>query len=247
METNIERAWNLIDEKGAVEGQEFDICFKEGEKECRLKLNWEDMGTTRCLNKCVVPCIQSAEGTEKRAFLKSLKQACSQKKADGDIWPHIGWNAFSERKVFAFSNCVITRKGLDRNSYADIEGYCLEGAETFQWDSREWRENVLLRMCVLLGDGPDEFLPVFFSNMAAALNLPLAKENLSPNLLLWLAGSPGSGKTEVALNLGTYVNRGEGYDRIRRVQNLVSANVKPRVIADRLECCHSNVCVPTVL
>lgn len=138
----------------------------------------------------------------------------------------IGWNTIDDKPVFAFSNCCVTQTGLNYGSYADVEGFDLMVSENFE-PSMEYARMRFLELMNILEKKPDILYPVFFMNIAALLNHMLGKKGRAPSLIMWLGGRPGSGKTELACALGSFINK-DIQNRAKIARKLFSAFGRPR-------------------
>jgi len=184
------------------------------------------------------------EGVSETKYLKQLRQygASDLKAAQGELamaiskalerginayrFVDIGWNMMDENTVFAFSNCCVTPDGINYQSFADIEGFDLIVSETFT-PSMKCARMRFLELMNILGKKSEVLYPVFFMNIAALLNKILGNNGRAPALIMWLGGRPGSGKTELACALGSFLNK-DIYNRTKITRKLFSAFGRPR-------------------
>ena len=184
------------------------------------------------------------EGVSETKYLKQLRQygASDLKAAQGELamaiskalerginafrFADIGWNMMDEYTVFAFSNCCVTPDGINYQSFADIEGFDLIVSETFT-PSMKCARMRFLELMNILGKKSEVLYPVFFMNIAALLNKILGNNGRAPALIMWLGGRPGSGKTELACALGSFLNK-DIHNRTKITRKLFSAFGRPR-------------------
>ena len=161
-------------------------------------------------NRKVFSLIGGLEGEaapeEQSAMLKQAKKAAIARGVSGYRFPQMGWNALEGDAVFAFSNCYVTKKGIQYGGFCDAKGYNLYVSPQFS-SSKENAKMRFLEMMKIVEEKQEVFLPILLANMAALLNRPLGKRGSAPAIVLWLGGRPGSGKTELAVALGSFVNK----------------------------------------
>lgn len=145
--------------------------------------------------------------------LKEIAKLKEEPKMEGCLFPSIGWNWADHRRVFAFSNCVITERGIDSRSCSEVEGLNLHVSAEFSENGNDRQKT--LELLNILNVRPQEMLPLFLCHVAALLNEPLSRFKKAPALTIWLSGQSGSGKTSLAKALGTILNTGgEDYESI---------------------------------
>lgn len=118
----------------------------------------------------------------------------------------IGWNLLDGKPVFAFSNCCVTKTGINYESYANVKGFDLIVSENFQ-STKLHAKTSFLELMNILNENLEILYPIFSINIASLLNRILGMRGNAPALTMWLDGEPGSGKTELACTLGTFINK----------------------------------------
>lgn len=118
----------------------------------------------------------------------------------------IGWNLLDGEPVFAFSNCCVMKTGINYESYANIKGFDLIVSENFQ-STKLHAKTSFLELINILKENLEILYPIFSMNIASLLNRILGMKGNAPALTMWLDGEPGSGKTELACTLGTFINK----------------------------------------
>ena len=140
----------------------------------------------------------------------------------------LGWqkNANNEWS-YNFSDCTVTEQGIQ---YTNTTGAYSLGFETHFLDHADVEKIDFRHLITVMEHAPKETYPVFIMNLAALLYPVLQCAHAQgPNL--WIYGAPGSGKTELAMNFGTFVNR----DKFRaETESIFAANATsltmPRIL-----------------
>lgn len=131
-----------------------------------------------------------------------------------------GWEQTENGWQFAFSDCVIDE---NRINYHDSGEKFALGFESHIQEGLITRKNDFLQLVGVLQKAPEILYPVFASNISALLYPIWEHEEMGS--ALWIYGESGSGKTELAMTLGTYVDREK---RRSQSESLFSANAKTR-------------------
>lgn len=118
----------------------------------------------------------------------------------------IGWNLLNGEPLFAFSNCCVTKTGINFESYANVTGFDLIVSKNFQ-STKLHAKTSFLELINILSENLKILYPIFSMNIASLLNRILGMRGKAPALTMWLDGEPGSGKTELACTLGTFINK----------------------------------------
>ncbi len=119
---------------------------------------------------------------------------------------HIGWNRVEDASVFCVSNCCITATGVDYIWVAKTKGFNLYLSEFFGKDP-EGAKKRYLELALILDRGRDILWPILWTTVAAPLNGILRKKNHSPALTAIIEGEPGSGKSSLAITVGSFLNK----------------------------------------
>lgn len=138
----------------------------------------------------------------------------------------IGWNLMDGTPVFAFSNCCVTKDGIDYGSYTDTVGFDLFISGEYD-PSLQYSRMRFLELFNILDQKPNILYPVFLVGVAALLNRILGRNGIAPALVMWIGGRPGSGKTELACTLGSFINK-DPLDRTKARRKIFSAFGKPK-------------------
>lgn len=138
-----------------------------------------------------------------------------------------GWERTENGWQFAFSDCVIDENGVNYHDSGEkfalgFEGHIQEGLST--------RKNDFLQLINIIQKAPEILYPVFASNISALLYPIWEHEEMGS--VLWIYGESGSGKTELAMTLGTYVDREK---RRSQSESLFSANAKTRNMIEKFQ------------
>lgn len=113
--------------------------------------------------------------------MKEIAKMKDELKMEGCLFPSIGWNWADHRRVFAFSNCVITERGIDSRSCSKVEGLNLHVSAEFSENGNDRQKT--LELLNILNVRPQEMLPLFLCHVAALLNEPLSRFKKAPALL----------------------------------------------------------------
>ncbi len=146
-----------------------------------------------------------------------------------------GLQKVNEEWMFVFSNGGIYDAGFTQRVYSGIEGYYIPSEAMV--DSEEVK-GIIKSLFRELNHNPKVFYPLFLLNIMAITNgyLRLLGEKQFMKITLWLAGASGSGKTELAKAVGTYVFADSDLNC-----NAVSATARRNYVLENLG--HSSGCV----
>lgn len=86
-------------------------------------------------------------------------------------------------------------------------------------------------------------LPIFMTSLLSGVSSVLSPEGLSTPLTLWITGKPGSGKTQLALYLGSFYNKPERRDDSMLVKNYLRANESTKYIREHIMKSHDNTVI----
>ncbi len=141
-------------------------------------------------------------------FYKWIRQQIANARfAESDIWYRTDRNGLqkvNEQWMFVFSNGAICETGYTSRVYSGI-GECYVPPEAIV-DSREVK-GTIKSLFGTFSINPKAFYPLFLLNIMSITNgyLRLLGEKQFMKITIWLAGTSGSGKTELAKAMGTYV------------------------------------------
>ena len=144
----------------------------------------------------------------------------------------IGWNLLDGEPVFAFSNCCVTKTGINYESYANVKGFDLIVSENFQ-STKLHAKTSFLELMNILNENLEILYPIFTMNILSLLNGILGIKDKAPALTMWLDGNPGSGKTALACALGNFVNKNMR-DHTQEKKKIFSAYNKPKTMVQSL-------------
>ena len=136
----------------------------------------------------------------------------------------LGWqkNANNEWS-YNFSDCTVTEQGIQ---YTNTTGAYSLGFETHFLDHADVEKIDFRHLITVMEHAPKETYPVFIMNLAALL-YPVLQCTHAQGPNLWIYGAPGSGKTELAMNFGTFVNR----DKFRaETESIFAANATTKIL-----------------
>lgn len=181
---------------------EFGIKIHLGEEVYSSHNSIDDICRTRFLRHIPLGDIDEAK------FYKQLRQKILEKKFEGkEILYRTNRNGFQEvngQWMFVYTNGSITAKGFNPRIYSGIEGYYLPPAAVV--DSGE-EKRMLKILFQEFNHNPKIFYPLFLFNLMAITNGYFRQigEAGFMKITLWLAGTSGSGKTELAKTVGTHI------------------------------------------
>ena len=139
----------------------------------------------------------------------------------------LGWEHSEKGWQFCFSDCDVS---ADDISYREENGNFTLGFESHIQAGPEMRKNDFAQLMDVLRKAPDILYPVFVSNITALL-YPIWQHQ-EQGSVMWIYGEPGSGKTELAMSLGTFVNREK---RRSEGQSIFAANGNTRKLVERMQ------------
>ena len=139
----------------------------------------------------------------------------------------LGWEHSEKGWQFCFSDCDVS---ADDISYREENGNFTLGFESHIQAGPEMRKNDFAQLMDVLRKAPDILYPVFVSNITALL-YPIWQHQ-EQGSVMWIYGEPGSGKTELAMSLGTFVNREK---RRSEGQSIFAANGNTKKLVERMQ------------
>ena len=139
----------------------------------------------------------------------------------------LGWEHSEKGWQFCFSDCDVS---ADDISYREENGNFTLGFKAHIQAGAEMRKNDFERLMDVLRKAPDILYPVFVSNITALL-YPIWQHQ-EQGSVMWIYGEPGSGKTELAMSLGTFVNREK---RRSEGQSIFAANGNTKKLVERMQ------------
>lgn len=203
--------------------EKLDIAeyIEVGEK-CMLKRKWLEN---------VPGCYMAAHDDE---LWKKLKNDVAREAQDCPVdealrFENIGWHYLKNRWVFAFSNLIIDADGSKRDSFSVLPAFNLPLKHALDKNNQRLACNRLFKVLEL---NPSILYPIFLTNIGAVFNEVLRKYDLAPGVALWIQGKPGSGKTELALAAGCYVETNGG----KKQSLLTMANRSSEEVMQRIRC-----------
>lgn len=143
----------------------------------------------------------------------------------------LGWQKNEKGEwEFHFSDCVVSENSIE---YGKENGKYEVGFKKHFESNSEAITNDFFRLSVVIASMPKVLYPVLITNVAALL-YPIWQQSTShgQGIILWLYGTPGSGKTEIAINLASYVNK----EKLRsEFESLASANASTGDLGEILQ------------
>lgn len=102
-------------------------------------------------------------------------------------------------------------------------------------------QSTILSLITALKENIPTALPIFMVNLLASLTSIFSSEGLFTPFILWITGAPGSGKTQLALYLGTFFNKPQKRNDSALTPNFLRANVSTKQFQKRLFQCRDNI------
>lgn len=208
-----------------VERVKYEFVINTSDKEYKLTVCQQDIGRKRFLRE--VPVFILADEKE---FYKMLYLAIAQKKFVEDEISYKadygGLRKIQGAWMFVFVDGSIGEENFTSKVYSDSGGFLslkagalAQNRETAEKLFREYNRN------------PEVYFPLFFTNIMAITNayFRVINEALFMKLTVWLDGASGSGKTELAKNVGLYAFSDE-----KQNKELVSATCRRSYAMRRL-------------
>lgn len=167
-----------------------------------------------------------------------------------------GFHHIGNRWYYAASNLTICSDKLDweqRMLHADCHS-CKEACSQCRYrlnsslegtavPDRDKAQSVITSVITALGKNPRTALPIFMNSLLSSVSSVLSPEGLSTPLTLWITGKPGSGKTQLALYLGSFFNKPETRNDAMLVKNYLRANESTKYIRERIAKSHDNIVI----
>ena len=167
-----------------------------------------------------------------------------------------GFHHIGNRWYYASSNLTIRSDKLDwrqRMLHADCHS-CKEACSQCRYrlnsslegtavPDRDKAQSVIISVITALGKNPRTALPIFMTSLLSSVSSVLSPEGLSTPLTLWITGKPGSGKTQLALYLGSFYNKPETRNDAILVKNYLRANESTKYIKERIAKSHDNIVI----
>lgn len=167
-----------------------------------------------------------------------------------------GFHHIGNRWYYAASNLAICSDKLDwrqRMLHADCHS-CKEACSQCRYrlnsslegtavPDRDKVQSVITSVITALGKNPRTALPIFMNSLLSSVSSVLSPEGLSTPLTLWITGKPGSGKTQLALYLGSFYNKPETRNDAMLVKNYLRANESTKYIRERIAKSHDNIVI----
>lgn len=166
------------------------------------QISMKDIRRTKFLQHIPLGDIDETE------FYKQLREKILEKNfAEKEILYRTNRNGFQKVNhewMFVYTNGSINIKGFNPRTYSGIEGYYIPPDAVV--DSGE-EKRILKILFQEFNHNPKVFYPLFLFNLMAITNGYFREigEAEFMKLTLWLAGASGSGKTELAKTVGTYI------------------------------------------
>lgn len=167
-----------------------------------------------------------------------------------------GFHHIGNRWYYAASNLAICSDKLNweqRMLHADCHS-CKEACSQCRYrlnsslegtavPDRDKVQSVTTSVITALGKNPRTALPIFMTSLLSSVSSVLSPEGLSTPLTLWITGKPGSGKTQLALYLGSFYNKPETRNDAMLVKNYLRANESTKYIKERIAKSHDNIVI----
>lgn len=202
----------------------FMVRDPETSREHKLEFDEDSLWQMKWLQK--IPGVSRKNRAEmKKEVEDELRKQYSQGLKNQEFrFVDIGWYHIEHMRGFAFSDCFITAHGVDIQSRACCSRFAIDAPKYGQITQEELRD-AYLRLLHIVTVRKDILYPLLLSNVAAVMNEILGQEDMAPALVFWLQGKPGTGKTELAMALGSFVHPKENTSKRK---NLFAANGIPR-------------------
>lgn len=181
---------------------EYDIVIQREGVDYHVRVLENDLYCTRFLRQ-----IPLGDIDELGLYKWIRQQIANARFAESDIWYRTDRNGLqkvNEQWMFVFSNGAICDKGYTPRICSGI-GECFVPPEAVM-DSGEVK-GTIKSLFGMFSHNPKVFYPLFLLNIMSITNgyLRLLGEKQFMKITVWLAGASGSGKTELAKAMGTYV------------------------------------------
>lgn len=108
----------------------------------------------------------------------------------------------------------------------------LEGVEIPDADKQA---NIITSLISFLLKNVQAALPIFMMNLLSCALSIFSKNGLLVPVVLWITGSPGSGKTQLSMYLGTFYNKPETRNDRQITMNRLRANSSTKLVKARLK------------
>lgn len=180
----------------------YHILLRLGDVTYNVKVSENDLYRTNFLRQ-----IPFGDIDELELYKWIRQQIANARFAESDIWYRTDRNGLqkvNEQWMFVFSNGAICDKGYTSRICSGI-GECFVPPEAVM-DSGEVK-GTIKSLFGTFSHNPKVFYPLFLLNIMSITNgyLRLLGEKQFMKITVWLAGASGSGKTELAKAMGTYV------------------------------------------
>ncbi len=215
---------NLTEYGIALQWKGVDYCIRVSEN---------DLYRKKFLKNIPLGDIEEAE------LYKQVRQEIENMKfAETDIWYRTDQNGLqkiNEQWMFVFANGAICDTGFNSKIYSGTEGSYIPPEAVLESNEVQGTIKSLFRE---FNHNPKVLYPLFLLNLMAITNryFRILGEQQFMKITLWLAGASGSGKTELAKAVGTYVFADSALNC-----NAMSATARRNYVLENLG--HSSGCV----
>lgn len=215
---------NLTEYGIALQWKGVDYCIRVSEN---------DLYRKKFLKNIPLGDIEEAE------LYKQVRQEIENMKfSETDIWYRTDQNGLqkiNEQWMFVFANGAICDTGFNSKVYSGTEGSYIPPEAVLESNEVQGTIKSLFRE---FNHNPKVLYPLFLLNLMAITNryFRILGEQQFMKITLWLAGASGSGKTELAKAVGTYVFADSDLNC-----NAMSATARRNYVLENLG--HSSGCV----
>lgn len=212
-----------------AESLEFSLEIRRGEKAYPIRVTLSEITGRKFLRK--IPVLLFDESRFYKEFHKAVLATCFGEQDTSYQVNVLGLQEVNGHLVYVFSNGCIEAEGFSprvysKTGYAYIPKEAVVGVK----DQTEAVENSVARLFEVFDCSPKVFYPLFLLNIAAISNAYFRKlgERELMKFTVWLDGNSGSGKTELAKAVGTFIFADE-----RLNPNFVSATARSKYAMER--------------
>ena len=212
-----------------AESLEFSLEIRRGEKAYPIRVTLSEITGRKFLRK--IPVILFDESRFYKEFHKAVLATCFGEQDTSYQVNVLGLQEVNGHLVYVFSNGCIEAEGFSPRVYSKIGyAYIPKEAVVGVKDQTEAVENSVARLFEVFDCSPKVFYPLFLLNIAAISNAYFRKlgERELMKFTVWLDGNSGSGKTELAKAVGTFIFADE-----RLNPNFVSATARSKYAMER--------------
>lgn len=218
---------------------EFRLEIRRGENVYPLRVTLSEIASRKFLRK--FPVLLYDEPGFYQGFRRAILETDF---GEGDIFyqlNNLGLQEVNKHLAYVFTNGCFEKTGFSSRIYSGVgRAYIPEEAIINLTLDTEAARNSVYELFKIFNCNPKIFYPLFFLSISAICNGYFRRlgEREFMKFTVWLDGSSGSGKTELAKAVGTFIFADEKLN-----PNFVSATSKAKYILEHLKNSSGSVCI----